>query len=267
MSYASFQIAQQHNIPFVLTPLHHPRWMGWRYKAYIKLYKMADVVLALTRAEKQTLMALGVHEERIFITGMGPVLATQANPQKFQCDFHIDGPIVLFLGQHRWYKGYREVLQAARIVWQKIPETHFVFIGPAVGQSEKYFKALSDKRIHRLGKVDLQTKTDALAACSLLCMPSTQESFGGVYTEAWNFSKPVIGCNIPAVAEVVADEVDGYLVQQDPDQIAERICHLLLHTAQAQALGKAGQRKMKAQYTWQRIAERTEHAYQSVVSI
>jgi len=267
LTYASFHVARRCDIPFVLTPVHHPRWVGWRYRAYNKLYTMADVVLALTNAEKQTLVALGVREERIVVTGMGPVLAPQPNPATFLHDNHIDGPMVLFLGQHYRYKGYRQMLQAVRLVWQRVPETHFVFIGPAVGRSERDFEAMQDRRIHRLGKVDLQKKTDALAACTLLCVPSIQESFGGVYTEAWSFGKPVIGCNIPAVAEVIIDGGDGYLVAQEPAQIAERICHLLLHPMQAQAMGKAGQRKLEAQYTWWRIAERTEQAYQRAGSL
>lgn len=265
LSYASFHVARQYDIPFVLTPVHHPCWVGWRYRAYIKLYSMADVVLALTNAEKQTLVALGVREERIVVTGHGPILAAQANPAAFLGNYHIDGPMVLFLGQHYRYKGYRQVLQAAPLVWQKVPEAHFVFIGPAVGQSEQYFKALPDKRIHRLGTVNLQEKTDALAACALLCVPSNQESFGGVYTEAWSFGKPVIGCNIPAVAEVVSDGIDGYLVNQEPSQIAERICHLLLHQDQAQTMGKAGQFKVEERYAWNRIAKLTERAYETVI--
>lgn len=264
LSYASYQAARSRDIPFVLTPLHHPRWVGWRYRAYIKLYTLADSVIALTKTEKQILINLGVQEERITVTGMGPILANYANPDTFIQKYHIDGPIVLFLGQHYPYKGYRHLLRAATLVWQKIPEAHFVFIGPAIAQSEQDFKSLVDKRIHRLGNVDLQQKTDALAACTLLCVPSSQESFGGVYTEAWSFGKPVIGCNIPAVAEVVTDEIDGYLVVQESAEIAERICHLLLNRTLAQAIGTAGRQKVQSQYTWQRIAESTEQAYQKV---
>lgn len=267
LSYASLHVARQRDIPFVLTPVHHPRWIGWRYRAYVNLYRMADVVLALTSTEKRTLLALGVQEERVVVTGNGPVLAAQANATAFLREHNIDGPMVLFLGQHYSYKGYRQVLQAAKLIWQKVPDTHFVFIGPAVGRSERDFEALADRRIQRLGKVDLQEKTNALAACALLCVPSTQESFGGVYTEAWSFDKPVIGCNIPAVAEVITDQVDGYLVAQEPAEIADRVCHLLLHPTHAQAMGAAGQCKVEAQYSWQRIAERTEQAYQRAFSL
>lgn len=266
LSYASLQTARHYNIPFILTPVHHPRWVGWRYRAYLKLYKLADQVITLTQAEKQVLIDLGVQEEKIAVTGIGPILAEQANPLFFQEKYHLQEPIVLFLGQHYHYKGYQQLLAAASIVWQKIPETQFVFIGPSVGNSEQYFKQFIDRRIHRLGAVDLQEKTNAIAACTLLCVPSNQESFGGVYTEAWSFSKPVIGCNIPAVAEVINHGVDGYLVSQDPQQIAESICQLLLHPSQAQSMGAAGKRKVELNFTWAILAQLTEKIYKRVLN-
>lgn len=261
LSYASYNTARKRDIPFVLTPVHHPRWVGRRYKAFNKLYTRADAVMALTHAEKQVLMRLGIPEERVHVIGHGPVLEPEAKPDQFLQKYHIGCPMVLFLGQHYPYKGYKELLEAAKIVWEKIPGTHFVFIGPAVGQSEAIFKGFADQRIHRLGTVSLQEKTDALAACSLLCVPSTQESFGGVYAEAWCFKKPVIGCKIPAVSEVITNEVDGYLVTQEPKAIAEKIIFLLENEAAARQMGAAGKKKVEEKYTWQRIAERVEVVY------
>jgi glycosyltransferase involved in cell wall biosynthesis len=217
--------------------------------------------LALTKAEKHILIKQGVCEEKITVIGHGPIVSAKADPMHFREHHKINGPLVLFLGQHYAYKGYRQVLLAAPLVWKHVPEVHFVFIGPAVGKSERDFAAFSDQRVHCLGRVDLQTKTNALAACTLLCVPSTQESFGGVYTEAWSFGKPVIGCDIPAVSDVITNGLDGYLVAQEPAQIAERICELLLNPTEAQAMGAAGQCKVSERYTWERIAERTEKAY------
>jgi glycosyltransferase involved in cell wall biosynthesis len=264
LSFASLQAARQQDIPFILTPLHHPRWIGWRYRAFNQLYKMADAVIALTNAEKNTLMDIGVQEQKIYVTGNGPILAAQAEPYNFRTSYSIHKPFVLFIGQLYPYKGYKEILEAARLVWQRVPDVHFVFIGPSVGRSEIEFQAYEDPRIHRLGAVNQQDKTDALAACTLLCVPSTQESFGGVYTEAWWFEKPVIGCHIPAVSEVISDGVDGLLVEQKANQIAERICHLLLNPELARKMGTAGRNKVGEQYTWDKLAERTLAIYQKV---
>jgi len=261
LSYASYNIAKKLDIPFVFTPVHHPRWVGWRYREYIKLYQLADAVITLTNSEKKILIKLGVKEDKIHTTGVGPILAANAYPEDFKQRYQINEPMVLFLGQHYPYKGYQQLLQAASQIWQKIPETKFVFVGPRLGNSEQIYARYQDPRIIRLGSVDLQTKTDALAACTLLCVPSTQESFGGVYTEAWSFAKPVIGCDIPAVAEVISQGVDGFLVPQESQAIAETICQVLLANNLAASLGMAGQRKVEEKFTWQRLAEKTEQIY------
>lgn len=265
LSYASLQIARRRKIPFVFTPVHHPRWVGWRYKAYLQIYQEADLVIALTESEKKTLVALGVNEHHIAVTGIGPVLAEKADPATFLQKYNIDGPIVLFLGQHYSYKGFRQVLEATKMVWSKAPDTHFVFVGPAVGNSEQAFNAQPDRRLHRLGSLSLQEKTDVLAAAYLLCVPSMQESFGGIYTEAWSFQKPVIGGNIASIANVIDEGENGYLVKQDPQEIAERITYLLVNPSIAQSMGTHGYAKVQERYAWQQIARTTEQAYHQVL--
>jgi glycosyltransferase involved in cell wall biosynthesis len=264
LSFASWRLARSLDVPFVFTPLHHPRWVGWRYRAFIDLYHRSDLVLVLTEAERRAMIELGVSSSHIQVVGNGPVLADAADAQNFRARHRVDGPLVLFLGQHFAYKGFRALLAAAPLVWQRFPDARFAFLGPAVGNSESAFRHV-DRRILRLGEVDLQTKTDALAACDLLCVPSTQESFGGVYTEAWSFGKPVIGARIPAVSEVIADGVDGFLVAQRPEEIADRIVTLLADGALAQRMGAAGKEKVEQRYTWRAIAQRMLAAYRSVL--
>ena len=261
LSLASLRAARAHGIPFVLTPVHHPRWKGWLYRVYLKLYREADAIIALTEAEKRTLVGLGVDEGRIHVTGFGPILAREVRPADFVSRQGGACPMVLFLGQHYLYKGYRQVLQAAPHVWARFPQAKFAFIGRPVGKSEADFQKLMDPRIIRLGEVDLQEKSDALAACTLLCVPSTQESFGGVYTEAWSYGKPVIGCNIPAVSEVISDGRNGILVAQEPEAIANAICQLLASPSLATAMGEAGRKKVQTRYNWERLAALTEQAY------
>ncbi len=265
---ASLRAARHRDIPFVLTPVHHPRWVGWRYQCYTSLYRQADGVFALTESEKQILIGLQVKPERIHVIGHGPVISGVYDAQAFRAKHGIeaDAPIILFLGQHYEYKGYRQLLEATRLVWEKHPDTHFVFIGPSVKDSEKAFSLNANPRIHRLGSVSLQEKTSALAACSLLCLPSTQESFGGVYTEAWMFKKPVIGCHIPAVTEVVEDGINGFLIGQEASQIAQRILDLLDSPELARSIGLQGYEKVKQLYTWPTIAQRARDAYNKILT-
>ncbi len=222
ISYASFHTARKLGIPFVLSPLHHPRWSGWRHRYFQQLYREADALIALTGAEKEALVNLGVREERIFVTGIGPVLAKNGNGERFRSQHSIeDQPIVLFLGQKYPYKGIDLLSSAAKLVWEKFPEVLFVFAGPRTPYSRKFFLELDDPRIIELESLDLQEKTDAMEACTMLCLPSSQESFGGVFTEAWWAKKPVIGCRIPAVESVIDDGKDGFLTNRDSQELSD----------------------------------------------
>jgi glycosyltransferase involved in cell wall biosynthesis len=264
LALASAAAARRADRPFVLTPLHHPTWSGWRHRVYLDLYRRADQLIALTEAERRTLIDLGARAEAVAVTGIGPVLAPCARPERFRDEHRIAGPMVLFLGQHFRYKGFTAVLEAAPAVWRRAPDTTFVFAGPAVRWSERVFRG-ADPRIRRLGTVDLQTKTDALAASDIVCVPSTRESFGGVFTEAWSLGRPVVGGDIPAVSDVIDDGVDGFLVDQQPAEIAERLSWLIERPDEAARMGEAGRRKVAARYSWPALAAATERIYAALV--
>ncbi|MCA9910386.1 MAG: glycosyltransferase family 4 protein, partial [Anaerolineae bacterium] len=81
----------------------------------------------------------------------------------------------------------------------------------------------------------------------------------------WHFAKPVIGCNIPAVSEVIDDGVNGYLVEQDAEAIATRICDLMADPQRAAQMGTHGQAKYRANFTWDVVARKTEQAYETIL--
>jgi glycosyltransferase involved in cell wall biosynthesis len=172
--------------------------------------------------------------------------------------------MILFVGQKYPYKNYEAVLAAAPLVWERWPDARFVFIGPRTSHSQRVFAVQPDPRIVELGIVGLEDKTSALAACDVFCMPSSQESFGGVFVEAWLMGKPVIGGDIPAVREVISDGVDGFLVSADPAQIADRINALLGEAGLAARMGEAGHSKALANYTWDKLAAKTLAVYEGL---
>jgi glycosyltransferase involved in cell wall biosynthesis len=267
LSWASYLLARQRDVPFVFTPLHHPRWESWLHRSYLRLYRTADLVVALTEVERQTLVRLGVDERRIVVTGVGPVLADEPpDPAAFRQQHGLgDSPFVLFLGQQYAYKGIASLLAAAPLVWQRFPEVCFVFAGPRTSYSTKLFAAQTDPRIVELGPISPAEKNAALAGCALFCLPSNQESFGGVFLEAWSFGKPVVGGDIPAIREVISVGEDGLVARQDAPEVADRLLSLLADPALAERLGAAGRHKVETRYSWSHLADLTLAAYQQVL--
>lgn len=266
LSLASLEVARARQVPFILTPNHHPRWMGWWYRVYGELYRQADALIALTEYERRVLIGLGVRPERVHVTGIGPVLSATADPERVRSKYGLNSRFVLFLGQKYPYKGVGALLEAAPRIWGRHPDVEVVCVGPRTRYSQVLFARYQDRRIRELGAVDLQDKTDLLRAAELVCVPSTQESFGGVLVEGWASGKPVIGGPAPAVADVIDDGRDGfYLSSQSPTLIADRVLWLLDNPSAAAALGQAGARKVEERFTWRRLAAKTEAVYRSLL--
>lgn len=258
---AGYRYARRLGIPFIFTPLHHPRWVGRRYETYLDLYRRADALIALTNYERALYADLGVDPDRVYVTGIGPILPESADGGRFRAAHQIRGPLILFLGQKYEYKGYKDLLDAANRVWERYPDATFAFLGPRTRASRSTFSQIYDPRILELDAVDLQTKGDALAACDIFCLPSKQESFAGVFTEAWSYGKPVIGGAIPAIKEVISDGVDGLIAPTgDSADLAVALLRLLDDASLRARLGAAGQAKVAERFSWSRIAGVIERA-------
>lgn len=261
LAWAALRTARRRKIPFVFTPFHHPQWSGWRWRWYLKLYREADALIALTRAEKEILAGLGVARERIHVIGHAPVLGDVKQVPDY---FGPGGPVVLFLGQKYAYKGVAQLLAAMPRVWARRPDVRFAFLGPRTPYSEKLFKTISDPRVIEKDRVPEADKQSALAQCAVFCLPSRQESFGSVFVEAWRFGKPVVGGNIPAAAELIEPGINGSLVGETPEELALALLTLLQDPDQARRFGAAGRQRVAEKYTWDAVLGALSRVYRSI---
>jgi glycosyltransferase involved in cell wall biosynthesis len=157
------------------------------------------------------------------------------------------------------------LLQSAPLVWQQHPTARFVFVGPPSSASQRAFAGSNEPRILELGAVSEQEKADALAACTIFCLPSSQESFGMVYAEAWQMGRPVVGLDIPALREVIDHEVNGLrIARPDAKELVSALIRLLDDPAWADSLGRAGRAKVQSSFSWKTVAEATEAAYEAL---
>jgi glycosyltransferase involved in cell wall biosynthesis len=265
LTFAAQKFARRRDIPFVLTTNHHHTWRGWFYRDYLRAYRAADAVIAHTEYERRELARLGVDETRLHVLGVGPILAPTADGADFRARMGIapDAPLLLYLGQKYAYKRFDLLARAMETVWAKVPNAVALFIGPRTPYSRQFFARLHDPRIIEIDIVDLQTKTNALAACDVLVMPSAKESFGGVYVEAWTLGKPVIGGDAPALSEIIREGESGFTVGADADLLAARLLTLIGDPALREAMGRAGQ-AFARQYTWDRLGAQLKAIYDRV---
>jgi len=257
--------ARRAGLPFVFTPLRHQRPLGWNSPAFRRLYREADAVIALTRGEATWLHSQGAPRERLHVIGIGPLNDPGATPELARRALGGENSqIVLFVGQLHAYKGVQALIGAARLL-QSRAGVKFVFAGPDVRGNARELSG-AGPNVHWLGAVDNATRDSLLNACTVLCVPSARESFGGVVVEAWASGKPVIGGPAAATGELIDDGVDGWTVAQDPAAIASRINTVLDNPSLAATMGARGRDKVAQRFSWEAIAQAHLDVYSRILA-
>ena len=284
LGYAAMLAARERNIPFVYTPLSHLYQKG---KAITRTYqnmnvfpiselKMsargtvnniwlktcyeADALLTMTRFERDFFVGNDINKNAYAI-GVGPIVLEHPSENFKERHGITDKQVVLFLGRLNRDKGVEETLKAARIVWERVPETYFFFIGPMEWGCNDVFKKYRDGRVVVIGPADMHEKSAALKACDILCVPSVTESLGGVYLEAWFYGKPVIGTNIPPFQEISGNGQGGVIVEPSPEEIAKGILLLLENPLIRGRMGEWGRQRVLEEYNWGNISNKVEEIY------
>jgi glycosyltransferase involved in cell wall biosynthesis len=264
LALASLQVARRRNLPFVLTPHHHPKWRGgYRYAGWLKAYRSADAVLAHTPAEEQELIRLGVEAERIHLIWCGADDPLPADGRRFRAQFaNPDAPLVLFVGQLYRYKGVADLLEAVDMLHARGIDANLAYIGPGTPFSRRFFERRGRPWLRILGKVSAQEKWDAIEAASVVCLPSAHEAFGRIYLEAWSKNKPVIGGRIPAVKDVIEDGRSGLLVTPgSAGELSQALARLLTDPTLAAQMGERGAQRVRDRFNWPQVVRRIESSY------
>ncbi len=249
MAVAAVETAHRLGKPVAISPFAHPG--DWGFDAgSIRAYRHADAVIATTAADAGVYRGAGVQEERLRVVGL-PVPWLAPADAKPALIGELDGaPLVLFLGARRPTKGVEILLEAAQLVWQRHPDAHFAFVGPGGPLG------VADKRILDVGAVSDSERAVWLSCASLLCLPSSSESFGLVVAEAWSHGTPTVLSDIPVLAELTSASGGGVVAEREARAFAREISSLLHEPDRARAMGERGRAYWLANLTPQAVTDR-----------
>jgi glycosyltransferase involved in cell wall biosynthesis len=154
-----------------------------------------------------------------------------------------DGPVVGFVGRLEPRKGPLDLVAAVPAIRAAVPHARVIFVGDQpYGSDEEYAERVkAAPGVEHVGWVD-----DAAAIMShfdVLVLPSRQEPFGTVLSEAMAAGTPVVATRVGGLAEVVDDGLTGRLVEPDrPDELAAAVLDVLAHR---DAMGAAARRRVR----------------------
>jgi glycosyltransferase involved in cell wall biosynthesis len=194
--------------------------------------------------------------------GLDELPSARSEPTPAAAGVPADAPLALAVGRLIEQKDHATLLHAFAHVRSDLPHAHLTILGS--GPLEAETRALATA----LGLADAVTlpgRTDIrdwLERADVFVHTSRWEGFGIVLLEAMLAGLPVVATRVSAVPEVVADGETGVLVEAgDVHGLAAALGDLLTDADRARALGEAGRRRARAEFSVARMAERTHQVY------
>jgi 1,2-diacylglycerol 3-alpha-glucosyltransferase len=175
--------------------------------------------------------------------------------------------ILLFVGQHRWEKNIKLIIDSLKILKAKKESFKMVFVGE--GYAAKEMKTMIRKygltdHVVFTGVITDRQKMKHLYACSdLFVFPSIYDNSPLVMQEAAAFNVPSIVVRNSSSAEGVMDNVNGFLINNNAEALAQRICDL---KSNPDAIKSAGEGARKSIYHhWEAIVDEVNQKYKEII--
>jgi glycosyltransferase involved in cell wall biosynthesis len=230
-------------------------------------------LIACSAAVKKDLIDKGIPADRISVmhypVDPADMQATRA-PADVRAAFGVsnDAPIVATFAHLSEKKGYRELIRAAYLVLNCVPNAQFWCFGEGPLRQELEQKA------RELGIADRfklwgfrRDVPDLMQAIDVMCLPSHREPFGLVYIEAALAEKPVIACEAGGAPEIIAHRETGLLVPPPPTNVtalADAMFTLLDNRDQAAAMGRRGRELALQRFRWVDYLDRLGDLYEAM---
>jgi len=182
----------------------------------------------------------------------------------FRAQYSLDeAPVALFMGRLHTRKGVDVLIKAFKAA--DVDGARLLIVGPDDGMLST-LKSLAggDRRIIFTGYLTGEARLGALAAGDIFALPATGEGQPIAALEALAAGMPVLlspGCNLEAAGAYGA----AYVVEATVDAFAEKMRALLVDAGLRGRMGARARRLAEERYSWDRIAQRLEDLYQSLV--
>jgi glycosyltransferase involved in cell wall biosynthesis len=181
-----------------------------------------------------------------------------------------EGPCVLFVGNLIPRKGLPYLIEAAKQIIRKHPETTFAMAGEGP-LKDRLINSVQKQKIASnfkfLGKVEENLLPSLYNTSDVFVLPSLQEGQGIVLLEAQASRIPVVAFETGGVKEAVRNGKTGFLVNpKDSSALADAVIKLLDDKILREKMGLDGRKFVVENFTWDICAQKMLDVYQKTLS-
>ena len=173
--------------------------------------------------------------------------------------------IIFSLGLLVEKKGFNHLIKAISLLDKKVRDNFVLIIGGQGSEKQKLVKLITNlnlqDNIKLVGEINSKETPLYYNLADLFILPSIidskgeTETFGVVLIEAMACGCPVIASNVGGIPDIVTPEV-GFLVEQkNPEQIAEKIIHLLKNPSLMKKMSSSARKRIVTNFNSDKVGE------------
>lgn len=244
---------------------------GGKYRAMRFALRYADRVIANSEHTRATLLGMGVLPARVTIIYPGVDVAVfrpglGVAGLRESLDIRPDERLVFSVGRLSRRKGFDQVIRAvAQLRAEGVP-VRYVIAG--IGEDADYLDGLIAEHAlqgvaHRIGAVSETDLPRWMNACDVFAMPNREingdnEGFGMVFIEAAACGKPSLAGEAGGTGSAVLDGVTGRRIDgRALADVTSALRELLTNAEQAKRWGDDALARVRGEFDWERVAEKT----------
>lgn len=228
------------------------------YEAVDRIHlRLMDRVVCVSAGQAERVMRTGVSRHRVRVIRNSARLGAFQKPNpmgeiKLRKFAGGEGPIIVAAGRLSPEKGFGVLVDAARLILDRVPVARFVLFGdgPERGRLMTRIRQLDLLSSFRLpgfrGDLD-----EMLPWANVLALPSFTEGMPNIVLEACAAGVPVVATAVGGVPELIIDQETGLLVRPgDPIGLAQRIIQLLSSSRQSRSIGENARNRVQEEFSF-----------------
>ena len=183
---------------------------------------------------------------------------------KSELNLDANNDYVLFFGFIRKYKGLDLAIRAFAEWKERLPNKKLLIAGEFYGDAEFYTSiaeelGIKDYIIWHTDFIPDSRVKYYFSACDIVLQPYYSATQSGVTQIAYQFEVPMIVTKVGGLPELVEHGKTGYLVEQDPTDIAN---HLVQFYEKGRAAFDEDMKRAKEQFSWKNLVNNFVKLYQ-----
>ncbi|HEX4076856.1 MAG TPA: glycosyltransferase family 4 protein [Candidatus Acidoferrales bacterium] len=176
---------------------------------------------------------------------------------------------ILFLANVVEYKGIFTLIEAFPAVAREFAGIRLRIAGDGNQMAEAKRRASRLPCASQVEFLGRQERADAPAlyrSCSVYCLPSFGEPYGGTLVEAMSCGKAVVVTDAGGPPHIVLKEGALFVPVGDSEALSKALIEVLRDPARREAMGRHNRQVVEASMSWERVTARLESIYQTVLS-